>query len=150
MFKHLLLPTDGSALSEAAILKGVQFAKSISARVTGFSVIPEPHYFFYETEIPAKVREQSAQQYKAQAQKFLAVIEGAAKEADVPCETVYEVNNQPYEAIIKAAEQKGCDLIMMASHGRRGVKALLLGSETQKVLTHSKIPVLVYREADKS
>ncbi len=148
MFKHLLLPTDGSSLSKAAILKGVQFAKSINARVTGFCVIPEPYYFFYETEIPAKVKEQSSQQYQAQAEKFLAVIEAAAKEANVPCETAHVIHNQPYEAIIKAAEQKGCDLIMMASHGRRGVKALLLGSETQKVLTHSKVPVLVYREAE--
>ena len=69
----------------------------------------------------------------------------AAQDEGVPCETLFEVSDYPFEAIIRVAEQKGCDLIMMASHGRRGVGALLLGSETQKVLTHSKVPVLVYR-----
>jgi nucleotide-binding universal stress UspA family protein len=82
---------------------------------------------------------------RAQADVSLAVIGKAAKEASVTCSLVYETNDCPHEAIIRVADQKGCDLIMMASHGRRGVGALLIGSETQKVLTHSKIPVLVYR-----
>ena len=145
MFKHILLPTDGSELSAAAIQQGIRFAQSIGAKVTGLCVMPQQHPFFYETEIPMEALEQAAQRYKQQAGTYLAAIEKTARDAGVACSVVYEKNDSPYEAIIRAAEQKGCDLIMMASHGRGGVGALLLGSETQKVLTHSKIPVLVVR-----
>jgi nucleotide-binding universal stress UspA family protein len=145
MFKHILLPTDGSELSDAAIREGIRFARSIGAQVTGICVMPLQHPFFYETEIPMGALEQAAQRYKDLAGKYLAMIEKEAKLAGVVCSVVYEQNDYPYDAIIRVAEQKGCDLIMMASHGRRGVGALLIGSETQKVLTHSKIPVLVYR-----
>lgn len=145
MFQHILLPTDGSELSNAAIQEGVRFAKGLGARVTGLCVMPPQHPFFYETEIPVTALQEAAQRYRELADGFLAVVSKAAKEAGVVCEVVYEVNDLPYEAIIQTAEKKGCDLIMMASHGRRGVKALLIGSETQKVLTHSKVPVLVYR-----
>jgi nucleotide-binding universal stress UspA family protein len=145
MFKHILLPTDGSELSEAANQQGIRFAKSIGAKVTGLCVMPLQHPFFYETEIPMDALEQAATRYKELAETHLAAIEKKAKAAEVACEVVYEKNDYPYEAIIRVAEQKGCDLIMMASHGRRGVGAFLIGSETQKVLTHSKIPVLVYR-----
>jgi nucleotide-binding universal stress UspA family protein len=107
--------------------------------------MPLQHPFFYETEIPMKALEHVAKRYKELADTYLAAAEKEAREAGVACDLVYEKNDSPYEAIIRVAEQKGCDLIMMASHGRRGVKGLLLGSETQKVLTHSKIPVLVYR-----
>jgi nucleotide-binding universal stress UspA family protein len=145
MFKHILLPTDGSDLSEAAIEQGIRFAESIGAKVTGLCVMPQRHPFFYEIEIPAETLEQLARQSKVAGETYLAVIEKRAGEAGVACEAVYEVNDNVYEAIIRVAEQKGCDLIMMASHGRKGVKAFIIGSETQKVLTHSKIPVLVYR-----
>jgi nucleotide-binding universal stress UspA family protein len=83
---------------------------------------------------------------EAEARTFLGVIEEKAKAAGVRCETFHTIDSSPYRAIIAAAEKHGCDLVFMASHGRRGLSALLLGSETQKVLTHSKIPVLVYRE----
>jgi nucleotide-binding universal stress UspA family protein len=145
MFKHILLPTDGSELSAAAIQQGVRFAKSIGARVTGLCVMPEEHRFFYETEIPKEALERLTRQCREAAEKYLAAVEKEAKEARVGCDVVYERSDYPYDAIIRVAKQKGCDLIMMASHGRRGVGALLIGSETQKVLTHSKIPVLVYR-----
>jgi len=145
MFKHILLPTDGSELSAAAIQQGIRFAKSIGAKVTGLSVMPLQHPFFYETEIPMDALAQAANRCKKLGETYLAAIEKEAKEAGVACSLVYEENDSPYEAIIRVVEQNGCDLIMMASHGRRGVGALLLGSETQKVLTHSKIPVLVYR-----
>jgi nucleotide-binding universal stress UspA family protein len=145
MFKHLLLPTDGSPLSESAIQEGVRFARSINAKVTGLCVMPQKHPFFYEMEIPAEALEQVAKRCKDQADVSLAMVEKAAKAAGVACDLVFETNDHPYEAIIRVAEQRGCDLIMMASHGRRGMGALLIGSETQKVLTHSKIPVLVYR-----
>jgi len=145
MFKHILLPTDGSELSAAAIKQGVRFAKSIGAKVTGLCVMQQQHPFFYEMEIPTEALEQVAKRCKELAETYLAAIEKEAKEARVACDVVYEKNDYPYEVIIRVAEQKGCDLIMMASHGRKGVGALLIGSETQKVLTHSRIPVLVFR-----
>jgi nucleotide-binding universal stress UspA family protein len=145
MFKHILLPTDGSTLSQLAIQKGVQFAKSMKAKITGISVMPEQRYYLYQTDIIVQVKEETVKQHRLQASRSLSVIEKAAQDAGVPCETLCEISDYPYEAIIKAAEKRGCDLIMMASHGQRGIQALLLGSETQKVLTHSRIPVLVIR-----
>jgi len=145
MFKHILLPTDGSELSEAAIQKGIQFAKSINAEVTGFHVILPFHVFSLRMGILEDTKEQYERQSKDQAEQFLGVIKKAAEKADVSCDTDYITSSHPYEMIIKAAEKKGCDLIMMASHGRRGLQGLLIGSETHKVLTHTKIPVLVFR-----
>jgi len=145
MFKHILLPTDGSILSQVAIQKGVQFAKSIKAKITGMSVMPEHTYYMYQADIIVQVKKETVKQHKLEADRNLSVIEKAAKDAGVPCETFCEISDHPHEMIIKVAEKRGCDLIMMASHGRRGIGALLLGSETQKVLTHTRIPVLVYR-----
>jgi len=145
MFKHILLPTDGSSLSQAAIQKGIQLAKGMKAKITGISVMPEGKFYMYETEINVQEKEEIAKHHQQQANLNLAFIEEAAKAAGVPCQTLCGISDHPYEAIISVAEKNGCDLIMMASHGRSGVKALLLGSETQKVLTHSKVPVLVYR-----
>ena len=145
MFKHLLVPTDGSELSQAAIQGAVQFAKSINARVTAFHAMPKFHMLAYGPEMVTDTRQEFAKDCKAHADRFLAVVVQAAKAADVPCETVLKTSDQPYEAIIATAKEQGCDLIMMASHGRCGVQAFILGSETQKVLTHSKIPVLVFR-----
>jgi nucleotide-binding universal stress UspA family protein len=145
MFKHILLPTDGSELSEAAIQKGIQFAKSINAEVTGFHVILPFHVFTIQTEMLEDTKKQYESESKVHAEQFLGVIKKAAEKAGVRCDTDYVTSNHPYEMIIQAAEKKGCDLIMMASHGRRGVQGLLIGSETQKVLTHTKIPVLVFR-----
>jgi nucleotide-binding universal stress UspA family protein len=145
MFRHILLPTDGSPLSETAMRKGIQFAKTINARVTGFCVVPALPYVGCEADIGTEFKKQAEAAVQAEVNKNLLAIEKAAKEAGVPCETAQVKSGQPYEAIIEAAAKKRCDLIIMASHGRRGVQGLLLGSETQKVLTHSKIPVLVYR-----
>jgi nucleotide-binding universal stress UspA family protein len=145
MFKHILLPTDGSSLSQVAIQKGVQLAKSMHAKITGISVIPEQRHYLYQTDIIVQVKEETAKQHKLQAERSLSVIEKAARDAGVPCETLCEIGDHPYEIIIRVAEKRGCDLILMASHGRRGVKGLLIGSETQKVLTHSRVPVLVHR-----
>ena len=145
MFKHLLLPTDGSQLSKAAIQKSVQFAKSINAKVTGLYVMPVFHAVTHKTEMLDDTDEAFARECRALADQFLSVIEDAAKATDVACETDLVISDHPYEAIIKAAEEKGCDLIAMASHGRKGVQGLTLGSETHKVLTNSKIPVLVFR-----
>jgi nucleotide-binding universal stress UspA family protein len=145
MFKHILLPTDGSRLSEIAVQRGLELAKSMNAKVTGFHVIPEFHVFTYRTEMLEDTRAEFAKDSRVHAEKYLAVIQKAAREAGVTCDTAYVTSDHPYEAIIKAAEERGCDLITMASHGRKGVQGLLLGSETYKVLTHSRIPVLVCR-----
>lgn len=145
MFKHILMPTDGSELSQGAIEKGIEFAKCINAKVTGLHVIPPFNALMYGTEMLGETLEQFETHARTYAVQYLAVIENAAKEAGVPCDTLYVTASRPYEAIIKTAEEKGCDLILMASHGRRGVESLLIGSETTRVLTHTKLPVLVYR-----
>jgi nucleotide-binding universal stress UspA family protein len=145
MFTHVLLPTDGSKLSEDAIRMGVQLAKTINAKVTGFHVMPDFHVFTYKTEMLEDTKREFGRDSKAHAVRYLSVIETAAKAAGVSCEVVSAIHDHPYEAIISVAKERGCDLIVMASHGRKGVQAVLLGSETQKVLTHSHIPVLVWR-----
>ena len=145
MFKHILLPTDGSPLSEVAIKKGMQFAKSVGAQVTGIYVVDPFHLFSTGSEMLSDTKEQYVQDSRAHARSSLSVIYAAAKENGVACDCITETSAQPYEVIVETAQKKGCDLIMMASHGRRGMQALLLGSETTKVLTHTKIPVLVLR-----
>lgn len=145
MFKHLLVSTDGSALSEAAIQMAVTFAKESGAKVTGLHVIPEFHVLAYGTEMIADEEERVIQSARQRADEYLAVFAKAAAQAGVECATVATSHAHPYEAIIHVATERKCDLIVMASHGRRGMRSLLLGSETQKVLTHSRIPVLVVR-----
>jgi len=145
MFKHILLPTDGSPLSEAAVSKGMQFAKSIGAQVTGLYVIDPFHLFATEGEMVADTRERYEQDARAHARRSLSVVYDAAKENGVTCDCLSETSSHPYAVIVETAAKKGCDLITMASHGRRGMQAVLLGSETTKVLTHTKIPVLVLR-----
>jgi nucleotide-binding universal stress UspA family protein len=143
MFTHLLVPTDGSAFSEAAARQALRLAKEQEARVTVVHVIPEFHVLSYRTTQLEDTRDEYLAHCKAQAQQYLGHIEAAAREQGVPCDTVVATSDHPYEAITATAEREHCDLIVMASHGRRGLKSLLLGSETQKVLTHSKTPVLV-------
>jgi nucleotide-binding universal stress UspA family protein len=144
MFKKILIPTDGSTLSELAITKAIAFAKSINATVHGFHASREYAVPVHGVDIysAAEFREFSDRQ----ARNYLAGIEAKAKEAGVPCKTGFTVSFTPYSVIIDAAKEHNCDLIFMASHGRRGLSGLLLGSETQKVLTHCNIPVLVYRD----
>ncbi len=149
MYQHILLPSDGSELSERAARDGVRFAKSLGAQLTVLHTTP----LFYPSQLPAPATgdeyaahareyEESAEKNAAQA---LDPIERMAREAGVVCTAMHRVTDSPWEVIINVAEERGCDLIFMASHGRRGVSALLIGSETNKVLTHSKIPVLVWR-----
>ena len=145
MFKHILIPTDGSDLSRKAILYGVQLAKESGAKVTGLTVV-EPYQPAGMDAVLIPVDEGDyEEQARVLSDRAIEQVKMAAQAAGVPCETIREVNDQPYRAIIDAAVSLGCDLIVMASHGRRGISALLLGSETSKVLTHSTIPVLVYR-----
>jgi nucleotide-binding universal stress UspA family protein len=147
MFKHLLVPTDGSTLSEAAIQMTVTLARESGAKVTGLHVIPEFHVLAYGTEMIADNEDRIIQAARQRADDYLELIKKAAAQAGVECNTVATSRAHPYEAIISVAAEQNCDLIVMASHGRSGMRALLLGSETQKVLTHSQIPVLVVRQS---
>ena len=145
MFKHILIPTDGSELSKLAITNGVQFAKEINAKITGLTVTPPYHYFAVDAMQATTSVDDYSRQASELAERNLRVLSEAASEAGVPCEVLHRVNEHPYEEIVKTAKDFGCDVIFQASHGRRGVSALVIGSETNKVLTHSKIPVLVFR-----
>jgi len=147
MIKHILLPTDGSPLSARAVAAGVKLAKAVGARVTGLFVAPAPTPLVYERFVPVgyMTPEQHAALIERAAARYLGVIEKAAKAAGVPCECVRITSDFPADVILQTATKRRCDLIVMASHGRRGLSAVLLGSETQKVLTHAKLPVLVYR-----
>ena len=147
MFTHILVPTDGSPLSQEAVRKAVIFAKETGAHITAFYAKPEYPVTYYGEGalIDTTTPEQFAEMAEQQAQKILRFVDDLCLEAGVPCTKMTLTSDIPYEAIIEAATESGCDLIYMASHGRRGISALLLGSETQKVLTHTQIPVLVYR-----
>ena len=147
MFRHLLVPSDGSQFSKDAVQKAVVFAKETGARITAFYAKPAPPIPYYGEGIGANWRmpESFSELAERQAQEILGYAEELCRQSGVSCDTQALISDYPYEAIIDAATQSGCDLIFMASHGRRGLRALLLGSETHKVLTHSKIPVLVYR-----
>jgi nucleotide-binding universal stress UspA family protein len=145
MYKHILIPTDGSELSEAAIAKGVALAKSMNAKVTGITVSSTFHTFAVDPLMVTDTPAQYKKDCEARSEKYLAAIENAAKTAGVRYDGVHVFHDHPYEAIIDTANEKGCDLIFMASHGRRGVSAVVLGSETVKVLTHTKVPTLVVR-----
>ena len=145
MFKHILIPTDGSELSNLAIANGVKFAKEIDASITGLTVTPPFHNFSVDAmQVSSSVDDYDANA-KEVARRNLRVLSDAAGKAGVSCEAIHRVNEHPYEEIVKTAQDFGCDVIFQASHGRRGIGALVLGSETNKVLTHSKIPVLVFR-----
>jgi nucleotide-binding universal stress UspA family protein len=148
MYRKVLLPTDGSPVSRKAVKQGIAFAKAVGATVIGFfspvdyrtamySVYAAPAYPLSRVEFETAANEA--------ARKQLAFIERAAAQAGVPYEGIYKVSGAPWEAIIEAARKKKCDLIFMGSHGRSGLAGVLLGSQTTKVLTHSRIPVLVAR-----
>ena len=145
MYQRILLPTDGSEASQRAILAGVAFAKELGAEVVGLTATPSFHVFSTDTEMLEDTPEQYAAASRARAAKLLAAVEEAARDAGVRCQVEQVVSDHPWEAIIESAQRLGCDLIVMASHGRHGIKGMLLGSETQKVLVHSAIPVLVHR-----
>lgn len=147
MFKHILVPTDGSQLSSETVTRAISFASEAGARITFFYARPDYPVTFYGEGalIDPTTPEKFAEMAEAQAKEILSRCEQQAKVAQVDCTTLALTSDVPYEAIIEAADKSGCDLIFMASHGRRGFSGLLLGSETQKVLTHSKVPVLVYR-----
>jgi len=145
MYTHLLLPTDGSKLSSDAIDDGLALAKALGARVTLLTVIEPLRSFSASSELLADVRENFEKSSRENAEKVLKAAADKAGALGVQANTVMANASQPHRQVIETADSAGCDLIVMASHGRRGVDALLMGSVTQKVLTHSSIPVLVIR-----
>jgi nucleotide-binding universal stress UspA family protein len=145
LFKNILIATDGSDLAAKAVEQGVLFPKEIGAGITALT-ITEP--FNVLSLAPSELGYTPIEYKKhaeAYAEKVLDTVAAAAKSAGIDCETLQIEHEHVYQAIIDAAAARKCDLIIMASHGRRGASAIVLGSETVKVLTHSKIPVLVYR-----
>jgi nucleotide-binding universal stress UspA family protein len=145
MYKNILVPTDGSELAGKAVKHAITFAKEIGAKITVLTVSMPFRIFSFDAQVLEDTGAQYAQEMKESREKLLGGIADTARSAGVACETVALEHEHPYQAIIDTARSKNCDLIVMASHGRRGVAAIVLGSETVKVLTHSKIPVLVHR-----
>jgi nucleotide-binding universal stress UspA family protein len=145
MFKHLLVATDGSQLSDKAGLNAVQLAKSLSARLTAITVSIPFHVFATDAVMVTDTKHGYNKDCKRRAEKYLGVIKTASESSGLSFEGIHVFHDHPYAAIIDTAAKKGCDVICMASHGRRGIAALVLGSETIKVLTHSKVPVVVWR-----
>jgi len=146
MFKCILIPTDGSELSRKAVQYGVDLAKLHGARVIGIHAVPDYHLMIaYEGSFDPVTEERIEQEARARAEDYLGFVKETAARAGVPCETICDTSDHPHDAILKAADAKGCDLILMTSHGRRGIAAVLLGSETRKVLTYAKVPVLIVR-----
>ena len=145
MFQHLLVPTDGSALSRGTAQQAVRFAKSIDAKITAFHAMPELRLLANHPGLTPETRNSFVEQARTHADELLAFVKQTAQAEGVACQTVMVSSDHPHEAILRAALDRDCDLIFMASHGRRGIEGMLVGSETQKVMTHSKIPVLVWR-----
>lgn len=147
MYKRILIPTDGSKVARKAITGGIELARELHASVVGYYALETIDRGFYAEGVSArpatikKIQESMARQ----GEQYLAEIDQACKAAGVPCESVMSTPSSPHQGIIEAARKKRCDLIFMASHGRGAFATLLLGSVTQKVLAHSKIPVLVHR-----
>ena len=147
MYKHILIPTDGSEVAAKAIHAGVALAKEMGARVTGFCAeeLRPIHLhndgYRIEKDLVAELDRRS----REYAERSVARIAEAAKAAGVAFDACVVKSGKPYQAIIDAAAERKCDVIFMASHGHRGLTGLLLGSVTNNVLTHSKIPVLVFR-----
>jgi nucleotide-binding universal stress UspA family protein len=149
MFKHILIPTDGSSLSRKGIKAGVKLAGSLGARVTGlyvmFPYVPPMYGEAALYYVPGLSPAESKKIFEKQAAKALAVLEAEAKTSRVRCDVRSVTAGQPWEAILRTARSRGCDAIVMASHGRSGLGGAILGSETTHVLAKSKIPVLVVR-----
>jgi nucleotide-binding universal stress UspA family protein len=146
MFTNILVPTDGSEHSQHAVRAGAELAKLHQARLTVIHVIPDYHLLIaYEGAFDPVTEERIEEEARERAERYLEFVRRTAEAAGVPCDTVCETSDHPYDAILKTADARRCDLILMTSHGRKGLAAVLLGSETRKVLTHTRVPVLVVR-----
>jgi nucleotide-binding universal stress UspA family protein len=148
VYKHILIPTDGSELSQKAVAHGIELAAALDARVTALTVTIPYHSLELDpapvADIP-RAADFVREYLHGRPKLYLEAVETAARAKGITCETLQIEHDHPYVAIIETAQAKGCDLIVMASHGRGGLSAIVLGSETVKVLTHTKIPVLVHR-----
>ncbi len=145
MYKHLLVATDGTEVAQAALAHGLDLAKAVGAKVTVVTVTmpwTAVAYGVYEGVTGRDVFDEASQK---RAQTILADATALAASRGVPCSAVHKSDIEPYQSILSVAQEAGCDLIVMGSHGRRGLERLLLGSEAVKVLTHSKVPVLIWR-----
>jgi nucleotide-binding universal stress UspA family protein len=145
MHRHILIPTDGSQLSTSALDKALAFAKDIGARVTILTVVEPFHVFSTDAIQLEATREQYENYSRKVAEDILDAAHAKARQRGVDCSGVQAISDEPAMVIVDTAEQSGCDLIAMASRGREGFTAFMLGSVTMKVLAHSKTPVLVYR-----
>jgi nucleotide-binding universal stress UspA family protein len=148
MYQHIMLPFDGSELSLKAVNESIALAKVLGSRLTLMTVI-KPYHMVVSLPAASHTNQVIVQRHDEEsreaAQKMQADVVAQAKSSGIQCESVVVLGESPYREIIERAAARKCDLIVMASHGRRGLDAVLLGSETVKVLTHSKVPVLVVR-----
>ena len=144
MFKHILVPTDGSELSQKAIDGAIDLARTVGARITAYACLPQYPYSPF-AEVIVEQPDDFLERSEREAREHLDGVQEAAQRAGVVCTSRTSVHPSPYLGIIEVAESAGCDVIFMASHGRKGLGSLLIGSETQRVLTHTKSPVIVYR-----
>jgi nucleotide-binding universal stress UspA family protein len=149
MFKHILIPTDGSPQSLAAAKAAIDLARSVGARVTALFAAPAPTPLIYEGFLPVGYLppDQHAGIIEQAARNYLGAIEAAARAVGVPCDCVQVQSEYPAETILETARSRKCDLIAMAAHGRRGLSRMLAGSETLRVLNGTEIPLLIYRSA---
>ena len=147
MYKNILVPTDGSALSRRIIRDAAQFAAKLGAKITGIYVAPTYRVEVYTDFVPPDIMTPEQHNASAQktAQRFLETVKKAAAENRVAYAGEYVMGDDPAEAMVKIAQKRKCDLIYMGSHGRSGLSKLLLGSQTSNVLAHSRVPVLVHR-----
>jgi len=147
MFKNILIPTDGSPLSQKAVVQGVALAKSVGAKVTAFFAAPPATPIVYRDHLPVGyvTPGEHEEMIRKTAAKYLGFVERAAKKAGISCESVHVTSDYPEEGILKVAQKKKCDLVVMATHGQGGLRGMLIGSVTQKVLNQAKIPVMVFR-----
>jgi len=144
VFRHILVPTDGSPRAESSAREAVALAKLVGGRITALTVKPEYHVF---TLRPAELEDTKGDAWDVDlhARNYLDALEKIARDAGVPFEGITVTSNHPWKAIVEAAAARGCDAIAMASHGRSGIAAMLLGSQTQRVVSHATVPVIVYR-----
>jgi len=147
MFKHILVPTDGSARSRKAARAAIRFAKAVGARLTAYHAIETtlPYAAGEVAMIDARLIDMLEKNARKLGTKYVGEVAKAARASGVTCATYVTKPVVSYEGIIAAARKRKCDAIFIASHGRGGLASLILGSVTQSVLAHSKIPVLVYR-----
>jgi nucleotide-binding universal stress UspA family protein len=147
MFKHILIPTDGSPVSTKAVKAGIALAKEHGAKVTGYHAVePIPMHLYGEGYVPDRAMiEAFERRQQAAAKKHVSALAREALAAGVAFEPVVQTSNRPYDGIVETANKRKCDLILMSSHGHRGLNRMMLGSVADKVIQRAKVPVLVYR-----